>query len=47
MDDTSVDFEQADEDILDCTVSDEALEAAGGASLLVTWVTYGGYQTCC
>jgi len=54
-DDTTTDIDQADEDILTYTVSDEALEAAsgserGGGVVLVTgggFVTYSPPNGCC
>jgi hypothetical protein len=46
-DDTSTNFDKAGEDILGCKISDEALEAAGGARLSYTYTPYGGYGSCC
>ena len=37
------DLDQADEDILTYTVSDEALEAAAGTELLGSACEHGGY----
>jgi hypothetical protein len=42
MDDTNTTLDQADEEILTYTVSDEALESAAGTDReLLTFITYG------
>jgi hypothetical protein len=50
---TTAALDPTDEEILTYTVSDETLQEAAGIERgvsrhrLVTWVTYGGYLTCC
>jgi hypothetical protein len=49
MNDTTTDLDQADEEILTSTVSDEALEAAAGTErggLLSNVVSHGWFYCC-